>query len=114
MNDVTPIPKRGPAEAAKPASVRRVSPKMRAQHGREARCKDLLRRRSHGRCEACARLHDGPIRPGVDKHEIKSRGRGGDPCDPENCLLVCRPCHDWIEANDADAVILGLSAHSWD
>lgn len=94
--------------------MNRTSKKMRSQQRSEAKCKQLIRVRSRGRCEACPVLHDGPVRPGVDKHEIKSRSRGGDPCDPTNCILICRPCHDWIEANDAEACVLGLSRHSWD
>lgn len=110
---VTPNWKQG-ASPTEPVGLPRVSAKMKSQHRKEARCKQELRRRSGGKCEACPRLHDGPVRPGTDKHELKSRARGGDPTDPENTILVCRPCHDWIEAHDDDAVILGLSRHSWD
>lgn len=111
-DEVTPIPKttRAPAE---PVALPRVSTKMKSQHRKETRCKKIIRVRARGRCEACPILHDGPIRPGVDKHEIKSRARGGDPTNPENCLLVCRPCHDWIEEHDSEAILLGLSRHSW-
>jgi 5-methylcytosine-specific restriction endonuclease McrA len=86
---------------------------MTRQQRREQRCKDTLRRRSGGRCEACDTLNPGIRRPGLDKHEIKSRARGGDPTDPNNCMLVCRQCHDWIEANDGEAILLGFSKHSW-
>lgn len=112
-DDVTPIPKTS-RTAKEPVRLRRVSAKMARQHRKEAECKQTIRARAHGKCEACTRLHDGPVRPGVDKHEVVSRGRGGDPCDPENCLLVCRPCHDWIDGHDPDAILLGLSRHSWD
>ena len=27
------------------------------------------------------------------KHEIISRARGGDPTDPNNCVLLCGRCH---------------------
>ena len=26
-------------------------------------------------------------------HERRSRAQGGDPTDPENCLLLCHACH---------------------
>lgn len=95
-------------------TLARTSKKKRSQQRMEAKCKQILRLRSRGRCEACHLLHDGPVRIGVDKHEIKSRARGGDPTDPTNTLLVCRPCHDWIEAHDQQACLLGLSRNSWD
>lgn len=85
--------------------------------------------RSGGWCEACPVLNRAgivcadssqPVRDqvfrahlGRDKHEIKSRARGGSPTDPANCILVCRCAHDWIENHDREAVELGLSAHSW-
>lgn len=34
-----------------------------------------------------------------DMHEILSRGRGGNPLDKNNILLVCRPCHEMITKN---------------
>lgn len=90
------------------------STRRKSQDRDEAACKRIIIARAHGRCEACPILHVGPVRAGTDKHEIKSRARGGDPTDPENTLLVCRPCHDWIDEHDAEAVRLGLSQHSWD
>ena len=29
---------------------------------------------------------------GLYKHEIKFRSQGGDPLDPNNCLMVCGKC----------------------
>lgn len=49
-----------------------------------------------------------------DGHEILSRGRGGDPADPDNVLLVCRKCHDWIHAHPREALAKGLLKNSWD
>lgn len=35
-------------------------------------------------------------RRSVDVHELLPRGRGGSITDPQNCVAVCRWCHDWI------------------
>lgn len=43
-----------------------------------------------------------------DVHEPLTRARGGSILDPANALAVCRPCHDWIHANPAEATALGL------
>lgn len=45
-----------------------------------------------------------------DVHEVLSRGRGGSITDPDNCIAVCRPCHDWIGQHPALAQELGLLA----
>lgn len=43
-----------------------------------------------GKCEKCHKL---PDFRGLSKHEIKSRAQGGDPTDPDNCLLLCGRYH---------------------
>lgn len=30
----------------------------------------------------------------IVKHEIVFRSHGGDPTDPENCIILCRECHN--------------------
>ncbi len=47
-------------------------------------------------------------RPRLEKHERRSRGRGGDPLDETNCVLVCQSCHDWITGNVPEAERVGL------
>lgn len=44
-----------------------------------------------------------------DGHELVRRSQGGDPLDPDNVILVCRMCHDWIGANPALAIEHGLA-----
>ncbi|ASR83968.1 HNH endonuclease [Arthrobacter phage Shrooms] len=60
-------------------------------------------------CEACGTLrpHEDPS-PWTDMHEVLSRGRGGDPTDPENILCLCRWCHHWVTVNPKAATELGL------
>lgn len=91
-----------------------MSDKKRRQLREEDKCREIIRRRSLDRCEACPRLHTGPVRRGTDKHEILTRARGGDPTDPNNCMWVDRLCHDWITEHPAEAAQLGLVRHAWE
>lgn len=61
-------------------------------------------------CEACHLTPEGadPARPFDDMHEKLTRARGGDVLDPDNILLVCRTCHDWITGHELEARALGL------
>lgn len=62
--------------------------------------------RSAGICEFCN------WREGVDYHHRRNRGHGGtkDPRagQPSNCLLLCRPCHDWATDNKPAAMEVGV------
>lgn len=49
----------------------------------------------------------------VDGHEIKKRSRGGNYLDPDDVMVVCRPCHDLTEREVALCDTIGLLAHSW-
>jgi cytochrome c553 len=44
----------------------------------------------------------------VDVHELLARSQGGSILDEENCIAVCRHCHDWIGNNPKKATIAGL------
>ena len=61
-------------------------------------------------CEACPHTPVGatPPRPFDDMHEVLTRGRGGDPLDCANILLVCRDCHKWITEHETEARAAGL------
>lgn len=66
---------------------------------------ELSRKRGHI-CEAkCAR---DCYRISTDAHEKLTRARGGSITDEDNILLVCRPCHEWIHANPAEATEAGF------
>ncbi len=69
----------------------------------------LLEARGAG-CQGCPVTPVGeyPPRPWSEVHEILTRGRGGDPTDPENQLCLCGPCHSWITTHETDARELGL------
>lgn len=62
------------------------------------------------RCEAHRELQC--CNPWTDLHEILKRSAGGSPTDKNNILCVCRECHQWIEANPAEAMERGLSKSS--
>lgn len=53
--------------------------------------------------------------PGVplDGHEKLRRSQGGDSADATQIILLCRPCHDWIGQNPAQAVATGWAKWSW-
>lgn len=61
-------------------------------------------------CEACPKTPVGghPPRMWCEKHEILTRGRGGDPTDKENILCLCRECHAYITVNPEWAEAAGL------
>ena len=50
----------------------------------------------------------------VDLHEPLLRSRGGKIDTPEEVLVLCRACHDWVHQHPAEATDLGLMVHSWD
>jgi hypothetical protein len=74
--------------------------------------KQLVKARAHGHCEGCGY-------PGLDVHHRQPRGMGGVHGQAvaaahhvTNLLLLCRLCHDWTEAQPADARVFGfLVAH---
>jgi hypothetical protein len=59
-------------------------------------CRLVVWKRAGYRCESCGR----PVKMASDffkdvgqVHEKVSRAKGGDPTDPENCVLLCYDCH---------------------
>lgn len=69
--------------------------------------------------KALADMHPYCVRPGCnryadDGHEPLTRARGGSITDPDNVVLLCRPCHDELGTEPAWAYDLGLLRHSWD
>lgn len=49
-----------------------------------------------------------------DVHEPLFRSRLGSITEAENARPLCRDCHSWVHANEAEASALGLAVHSWD
>lgn len=92
--------------------LQRVSKKKTRQLRAEAKTKRKLVELTHGLCEA--RIEGVCMYRGVDKHETKTRGRGGDPTDLQNVILACRPCHDWIDEHPREALALGLLRSQFD
>lgn len=61
-------------------------------------------------CQGCSVTPVGtnPARTFTDMHEVLTRGRGGSPVDPDNILLLCRQCHQWVTEHEHAARELGL------
>ena len=36
-------------------------------------------------------------------HEKLTRARGGSITDPDNCVVLCNPCHAWVHAHPRQA-----------
>lgn len=81
--------------------MRYASPK-RAKELRER--KKMLRER-FGPDPSCARCG----KWAHDAHEFLSRARGGSITDPDNIILLCRPCHTWVTTHPRDAQAQGWS-----
>jgi hypothetical protein len=56
----------------------------------EQKLKQELLIRCGGLCEICHQLPDWR---GLSKHEKVFRSKGGDPLDPNNCVMTCGKCH---------------------
>lgn len=71
-------------------------------------------------CEACPVFarHDDNVtyvrRGSVDIHEIVRRSQGGSIVDEDNCMAVCRQCHQRIGDHPELAFSLGLAKRSWE
>jgi hypothetical protein len=72
-------------------AMRSVSVKMAKQKRLEKELILKLLERCHGLCELCGKWPDWR---GLSKHEKIFRSQGGDPLDPNNCLMICGICHD--------------------
>lgn len=59
-------------------------------------------------CERCQSARS------TDVHEPRMRSRGADITDPEQCVCLCRDCHNWVHANPAQATAEGWLIASWD
>jgi len=59
-------------------------------------------------CERCQAARS------TDVHEPRMRSRGADINDPEQCVCLCRDCHDFVHANPAVATAEGWLIPSWE
>lgn len=76
----------------KRTKLKPVSKKMSRQKRLETELKRKLIIACGGNCQICGK-HAPYL---LQKHEIKTRAEGGDPLDPNNCLMLCPDCH-WKE-----------------
>lgn len=82
----------------KPESRAKVKARGRRQiEKRRKACREFVYIRECMRCQRCRRQVSidvpewAPNRAHVN--EMIPRSQGGDPCDPENCELLCQECH---------------------
>ena len=117
-----PIQRRTPlARGAGPkrsGNLRPVSKKRQAAN-RERRQNLHDRYGPNPLCHACPIYAEAGIVTGCDGraddgHEVLTRARGGSITDPDGILPVGRRCHERIDAEQDEAVRLGLLRHSWD
>lgn len=97
-----------PRKPLAPFSAKRLSEhERREQVRKEVLERDRVCRLSlHVRTGICG----GPL----DVHEPKTRARGGNYLDPDECVLLCRKHHDWVHDHPTEATELGLLIASWD
>lgn len=99
--------------------MRRRSAKKEAEYAlRRPLVKRLLEENPF--CQACPvfAAHDEKVtyrrNPSRDIHELKRRSQGGSILDENNCIAVCRPCHQRIGNHPQLAFDLGLAKHGWE
>ncbi len=71
--------------------------KDKAKRLSRAQCRAIVFKRAKERCERCGRKVTDDTEPWRDErahvNEMVPKSRGGSPYDPDNCELLCRPCH---------------------
>jgi len=98
----------GPLRRNKPLSP--ISKKTRSLIPTRKAVREIVLNRDDNRCQAqiyACTYH------ATDVHEIVSRGRGGSPYDPDNCLSLCRSCHRYITENPEWATAHGFLLPAW-
>lgn len=101
----TPMPRGSGLDRSTPLKPR--SKKQEAKYRiRRRLVADLLAERPV--CERCQAARS------TDVHEPRMRSRGADINDPEQCVCLCRDCHDFVHANPAVATAEGWLIPSWE
>lgn len=59
-------------------------------------------------CECCGQFSDT-----LERHHRQYRSRGGE-WTPSNIVLICRPDHNRVDADQQWAIQSGMAVHSWD
>jgi 5-methylcytosine-specific restriction endonuclease McrA len=78
----------------KKTPLKHISTKKQKQVVEERKLKKQLLERCQGKCECGCNRYPTEYPFVLDKHEIIFRSHGGDPLDPENCVILRRDCHD--------------------
>lgn len=75
--------------------------------GPSRRTRDLVLRRSRGRCERCSILVDTWHVHHRKPRRMGGRGRNSDINAPANLMILCTSCHSHIESQRDDAIAWG-------
>ena len=93
--------------------MRPVSKKRAAQAGARAECRKVVlardrQCRGHGITGVACRVFPSEV------HEL-GRGAYRQSCwlEPELCIGLCRPCHQWVTEHPTDAQSRGLALAGW-
>jgi 5-methylcytosine-specific restriction endonuclease McrA len=77
----------------KKSRINPISKKKQIEKGIEAELRAKLLAEHGGACMECGKWPTVfPFR--LDKHEIVFRSQGGSPIDYNNCVMLCRKCHN--------------------
>jgi len=91
--------------------IRRASKKKNSE---SATRRELLKRLVDERGEECQARTTTCTGFAVDAHEVLQRSAQGSAVDPENILLICRPCHNYIHQHPGESFERGWLRHSWE
>ena len=90
-----------------------MSKKRAAQAEERAACRQAVLLRDR----VCRGRGATRVQCAVTPSEVHELGRGSyrSSCwlDPELCIALCRPCHQWVTEHPTEAQVLGLALAGW-
>lgn len=94
--------------------LRPVSKKREAEEAARREVRQIVRSRDRA-CRAKGAVPDVHCNGPLDVHEVIPRSAWAKGyLVVDNCVLVCRAHHDWIDDNPDQAHELGLHGYSWE
>ena len=84
------------------------SDKRRAYRGLRRLAVEVALDAQDGTCWGIDHIPDHSCSGGLQGHEPLLRSRGGDPCDPDQILIICAGLHRQVHLNPKWATSVGL------